>query len=192
MDAPVRAVHVVLAACRLGQPLVTLPTAGRGAIGPPADSRYEIRAGLSYPGTSPADSAAFIGTQQARASRRAPEWLVTFGCLSVRLVPLVPWAARAVPRYRDPPSGGRPAIFAAAGTARQSARRPARWSGRRGRRPRRAARCGAPPANWGTAGAPARRRARNPPEGRRTCRRYPRSGCQTARRAADRPRSGSG
>ena len=64
------------------------------------------------------------------------------------------WAARAVPRHCDPPSGGRPGTAAAGGTARQSARRPARWSGRRDRRPRRAARCGVPPANWRTAGAP--------------------------------------
>ena len=42
-----------------------------------------------------------------------------------------------------------------------------------------------------TAGAPARRQARNPPEGWRTCRRYPRSWCRTAQRAADRPLSGS-
>jgi hypothetical protein len=32
---------------------------------------------------------------------------------------------------------------------------------------------------------------RNPLDGRRIYRRYPRSGCRTARRAADRPRSGS-
>jgi hypothetical protein len=44
MDAPVRAVHVVLAACRSGHPPVTLRTGGRGAIGPQADFRYEIRA----------------------------------------------------------------------------------------------------------------------------------------------------
>ena len=43
MDAPVRAVHAVLTACRSGQPLVTLRTGGRGAIGPWIDSRYEIR-----------------------------------------------------------------------------------------------------------------------------------------------------
>ena len=41
MDAPVRAVHVVLAACRSGQLLVTLRTGGRGAIGPLADSRVK-------------------------------------------------------------------------------------------------------------------------------------------------------
>jgi hypothetical protein len=75
---------------------------------------------------------------------------------------LVPCAARAVPRHRDPPSGGRPGTPAAAGTAGQPARRPARWSGRRGRRPHRAALCGVPPASWGTAGAPERRQARNP------------------------------
>ena len=53
----------------------------------------------------------------------------------VRLMLLVPWAAQAVPRHRDQPSGRRPGIPAAAGTARQYARRPARRSGERGRRP---------------------------------------------------------
>lgn len=33
---------------------------------------------------------------------------------AVTLVLLVPWAAQAVPRHRDPPSGGRPGISAAA------------------------------------------------------------------------------
>jgi hypothetical protein len=41
MDAPVRAVHVVLVACRSGQPPVTLRTGGRGAIGPLADFRVK-------------------------------------------------------------------------------------------------------------------------------------------------------
>ena len=42
MDAPVRAVHVVLTALPIGPAPVTLRTGGRGAIGPRADSRYEI------------------------------------------------------------------------------------------------------------------------------------------------------
>ena len=50
---PVRAVHVVLAARRSGQPPVTLRTRGRGAIGPQGDCRYEIRAGLSSQGMRP-------------------------------------------------------------------------------------------------------------------------------------------
>src|SRR5271169_595886 len=66
MDAPVRAVHVILAACRSGQPPVTLRTGGRGAIGPQADSRYEIRAGLSYQGMRPESPASGMPVAQRR------------------------------------------------------------------------------------------------------------------------------
>jgi len=38
---------------------------------------------------------------------RGPGERGALGLLAVRLVLLVPWAAQAVPRHRDPPSGGR-------------------------------------------------------------------------------------
>jgi len=86
---PVRAVHVVLAACRSGRPPVTLRTGGRGAIGPQAEYRHEIRAGLSYQGMRPASPARGmpIALRRDTASSRAPPELETLSLFLVLVNP---------------------------------------------------------------------------------------------------------